>query len=514
MRLWVLIVISLVAVAGLVFALQLSQEDAGVREGDLILYCAAGMMKPVQEIAKEYEEKYDVRVQIEPGGSGKLLATIRANPERGDLYLAADKSYIDRAREEYGLVAESMPAGYLKPVLAVEPGNPLDITSADALYDPEINVALANPELASVGQTTQEALEPSGVWAKIMQKKDEGGARVSFTGTVNEVAQAIKLGGADVGVIWDSLARQYDLEIVEDERLDAFENTITVSVLTASKQPTAALQFARYLTSRDQGMPKFEKHEFRPIENADVWEEHPEIPIMAGAMLKPGVEEAIARFEEREGVKIKPVYNGCGILVSQMKAIHDGSAQGIFPDVYISCDSSFLEQVDGYFEPSVDLSRNPMVIVVPKGNPKEISKLTDLTRDDLVIGLAHPENSALGKLTDDLLKKLDLHDAVYNSGSRVIHTDAGHLLVNQIRTGSLDACIVYLSNARSVPDWETQFDIHEIPLEEAVATQPFAVSKDSEHRHLMYRLRDTITAAQTADRFEELGFDWIYSSSE
>ena len=42
----------------------------GVAEGEqLILYCAAGMLRPVEKIADQYEREYGVRILIEPASS-------------------------------------------------------------------------------------------------------------------------------------------------------------------------------------------------------------------------------------------------------------------------------------------------------------------------------------------------------------------------------------------------------------------------------------------------------------
>ncbi|MHC4995031.1 MAG: substrate-binding domain-containing protein, partial [Planctomycetota bacterium] len=264
----------------------------------------------------------------------------------------------------------------------------------------------------------------------------------------------------------------------------------------------ASLQFARYLTARDRGQTHFEAFTYDTIKDADVWSDHPEVLLMAGAMLKPGIEDVIATFEKREGVTIKPVYNGCGILVAQMKT-------GTLPEAYFSCDTSFMTDVEHHFNPSVDVSKNPMMLVVPTGNPRSIKTLYDLTTPGLKIGLAHPQNSALGALTDRMLEELGLRKKVYNPQSTVVHSDAGHMLVNQMRTGSLDACIVYRSNAMSNPQNLEHMELLSIDLPQAIATQPFAISKNAEHKHLMERLFEAVTTAQNQSNFKSLGFEWI-----
>ena len=198
------------------------------------------------------------------------------------------------------------------------------------------------------------------------------------------------------------------------------------------------------------------------------------------------------------------MYNGCGVLVAQMKT-------GNLPEAYFSCDVSFMRDVQEHFDPAVIFSRNAMVLVVQKGNPKNIRTLEDLTRPGLKIGLGHPTNSALGALTDRMLVKLGLRDKVYASGSTVIHTDAGHMLINQLRTGSLDACVVYRSNALSnAENPALHLDVIDLNLPEAIATQPFAVARRGSHRYLMQRLLDAIAAEETKQQFLSLGFEWVY----
>src|SRR5207237_452292 len=118
-------------------------------------------------------------------------------------------------------------------------------------------------------------------------------------------------------------------------------STVSVAVLKSCKQPGTALHFARYLGARDKGLLHFTKYGFTPVEG-DIWSEHPEIRLMAGAMLRPAIEELLRDFEKREGASITCVYNGCGILVAQMRA-------GERPDAYFSCDSTFMKQVNDLF---------------------------------------------------------------------------------------------------------------------------------------------------------------------
>jgi molybdenum ABC transporter molybdate-binding protein len=497
---WLVCGASLTAVTALTLLLWNPQPKAE-RPRELVLYCAAGLIQPVEAIRQEYEQAHGVKIQVEPDGSGKLLSKLRVVADRGDLFLAADSSYIDLAHKE-GLIAETIPVASIHPVIVTHPQNPKQITNARDLLRDNVKVALANPELAAVGQATRKALQPTGEWVELEKQSKRFQAKVSLVGTVNEVAQAVKLGTVDAGIVWDATARQFDLPIVEVPALTAVREQITLGVLQRTPVPKQALHFARYLTARDKGMEQFRRHHFTPAADSDRWADVPEVTLMIGAMLRPGVEPVLKQFEKREGVQITPIYNGCGILVAQMKS-------GIIPDAYFACDQSFLDQVAEEYLPHTTLTENDMVILVAKGNPCSIHRLDDLLKPGLRVGLAHPDKSALGWLALRLLERQGLAEKFRASGNWKVDSATGDYLVNQLLTDALDAVIVYRSNAQNNPDILGQrLDLIEIDAPRKSAVQPFAIAKRSVYPQLMRRLLEAVTADESRHRFESLGFRW------
>lgn len=513
--------ISLLLGIGLFLLLWNPWQEQGISGGrTLVFACAAGVSKPVTEIADLYQKTYGVTIQLDFGGSGKLLAALKAQKTHGDLYLSADADLMQKAVEE-GLVAEVIPVTEYKPVLVIrktsqeqlrQQGKP--VTGLRDLLRPDLKVVLANPKITSIGTLMQQVLEKHGLWAELARQLKSAQPRVSTVGTVNEVAEIVASRNGFVGILWDANARQVPrLEIIVPEELAGVGERVLIGVLSRSTQPTAALQFARFLTARDRGLPIFAKHYYTPHKEADVWEERPRIHLAVGAMLKPGVEDTIKSFSQREGAIIDTSFAGCGLLVSQMEAIKTGQKPGHFPDAYFACDVEFLDKVQKYFDAAVIVSRNNAVLAVPRGNPKKVTGLRDLTRQDLRIGLAHPKNSALGKLMDDLLRHLDLHQEVYAPGweKRIVHADAGHDLVNKLRAGALDVAVVYRSNARSSPGASLELEVIDLDDPRALATQPFAIARDSNHPQLLRRLLRAIVSQPSAERFRRLGFEWVYS---
>jgi molybdenum ABC transporter molybdate-binding protein len=465
-----------------------TQAPPGVEP--LTVYCAAGLKAPVDAIAREYEQEFGVPIRLQYGGSNTLLANLEIS-HVGDLYLPADGSYIEMARGK-DLLAEVIPVARMQTVLAVPKGNPKQIDSIDDLTSGDLRLAQANPDAAAVGKLTREALIASGHWDEINRRTKV------FKPTVNDVAADVKVGTVDASFVWDITVEQMQpaLEAVRLPELKDAVAEVQMTVLKTSQQPTAALRFARYLSARDKGQEVFRKHGFQASEG-DAWAVEPQLRMFAGAMVRPAVDETITAFEEREGVKVTRVYNGCGILVAQMRA-------GEVPDGYFACDKSFMNQVHDLFLDSSDVSTNQLVILVHKGNPHEIKSLADLGKPGIKIGVGHEQQCALGVITQETLRQSSLQSQVMKNVA--VQSPTGDMLVNQLRTGSLDAAVVYISNATYAGDAVEAIAITGIPC--SVAVQPIAVGKASQHKQLMGRLLERIKSVESKDRFESFGFSW------
>lgn len=491
--LWVAFLGSAALLAGLVCLLIWDPEkwfssSASATKEPIVVYCAAGLRVPVEQAAKDYEAEFGVPVQIHYGGSQTLLAQFEVS-KRGDVYIPADDSYTRIAREK-NLIAETLPLAQMSPVAAVPKGNPKSLKSIGDLTKPGVRLAQGNPDATAVGALTKTALETSGQWAALKERT------VVFKMTVNDVANDVQVGAVDAGIVWDATVRQTPgLEAVELAPLAGVKAHVNATILKSSTQPTAALRFARYLASRDKGLPLFKQHGFEPVEG-DAWSEVPEIHLLSGAMLRPAVEETITAFEQREGCRVTRIYNGCGILVAQMKA-------GERPDAYFACDKSFMDEVADLFTDQQDISMNQLVIITHKGNPHGVKTLLDLGKPGLRVGIGHEKQCALGVLTQRTFKEGGVQDAVMKNVKT--QTPTGDMLVNQLRTGSLDAIVAYVSNAAAAGD---QLDAFAIDIPCALAVQPIASGKSSNLKHITGRLIDAIRSAESKDRFTTNGFKW------
>jgi ABC-type molybdate transport system substrate-binding protein len=162
---------------------------------------------------------------------------------------------------------------------------------------------------------------------------------------------------------------------------------------------------------------------------------------------------------------------------------------------------------DLYFDP-VEIVDNQLMIIVQKGNPKGIQAAQDLTKPGLRVGLPDHEKSAMGNIAWKMLVQMKLYDVL--GENLKVESPTGDFLINQIRTGSLDAIIACRSNWTGVRD-----DLDAIPIKHPLAfmTQPYAVGRSTRYPYLMTRLEETLTTAESRARFESAGFGWHYQPS-
>jgi molybdate transport system substrate-binding protein len=226
-----------------------STPTAAAPKKTLLVYCAAGMQPVMNEIQTAYEASHPAQIEMQVSGSGTLLSAIVVGG--GDVFLAADRLYLDKASQKH-LAPVIVPLAYQFPVILVRKGNPKHITSLKDLLKPDIRVSLADPERAAIGKVARALLTKDELWDPLWKKA------VTHQGTVNEVGLDVKLVGADAGIVWNTTASQLpDLEVVHVPEFDRSKNEIAIGLLSSSKDPEAALDLIHYISDPDQGLRIF-----------------------------------------------------------------------------------------------------------------------------------------------------------------------------------------------------------------------------------------------------------------
>jgi molybdate transport system substrate-binding protein len=226
----------------------------------LLVYVAAGLQPPFSEIQKAYEDTHPVKIEMSPGGSGTLVTRIKVGG--GDVFLAADRHYLDDG-QKMKVVTEIAPIAYQFPVIVVLRGNPKHISGLSDLTRADVRLSLANPEQAAIGKVLSGLLEKDDRWEALWKKA------IIHRETVNEVGNDVKLAAADAGIVWNATAAQYpnDLEVIHVPEFDRSKNEIAAGLLASSKQPQIAQEFINYLTDPAHGLPVFARHGYTVVES-------------------------------------------------------------------------------------------------------------------------------------------------------------------------------------------------------------------------------------------------------
>lgn len=485
-------------VGGIILLTRKSSVSQSSSKAPITVLCAAGMKKSVYEIKELYEKEYGLPVNLTYGSSGQLEGQLRIQAEGGvnqaDLYIPADSIFADRTRRE-GLTAESLDLAEFHVVLAVSQEFKHSVKSVQDLLALDIPFTYCDTK-AGAGLLTAQALRKAGIWEQI-----ESSAKVVFP-TVTEAANAIKSSRQiQAGFIWDSVAHQFNLEFFELPELSGAKARISANVVASSGHPEKALHFARYLAAPDRGNEVFARNHFQPVPG-DKWSDQPAILVFSGGVNRDAVDTTIREFEAREGCKVQVQYAGCGTLVG---AIQTG-AQGL-PNVFLTCDASYLDKVEDQFGDAADVSSTEIMILVRKGNPMGIQSLADLNNPAIRIGTTDPQLSTLGFLSWELFKKYGVHESILANKSVVVTTATAHELIAQVQShGKLDAALVYKANCQNLTG---DFELIQIHDPTAIATQNIASAINNPFPHLSARLIQTITSQKSAERFSQNGFHWL-----
>jgi molybdate transport system substrate-binding protein len=499
---WIAFGLSLAAFVALIAlwwtpADNIAPSPASAPHSSVVVHTAAALRPALEKAAAEFERDYGIRIELRFGASESLLTTLRLSKE-GDLFLPADESYVAEARKA-DLVEQDYALATMTAIAVFRADFPKTAASItwDDVFKSGFRLAQPNPDSTAIGKLTREGLQPTGIWERIERTKP-----VSM-GTVTEAANAVKLGSADGAIIWDAVAKGYPtLKVAHLPNLDRVRANVSIAVCKNAASRTESRWFAEYLAGA--GQVHFRNAGYAPAIPAKVPqargakpEDNAEIVLYAGSMLRPAVEETIAEFEERENVRVTRVYNGCGILVAQMRA-------GREPDLYFACDPRFMGEVADLFLKPETVSNNQLVIAVPKGNPAGLKELKDLGKPGLRVGVGHEQQCALGAITKETFIKSGVYAAVRKN--ILVESPTGDLLVNQLLTGSLDAVVCYVSNVAPNTDKLDAVPVIGIPC--SAPEQPVAIAKGSDKQELSAKLIEYLKSAESRERFERIGFGW------
>ena len=388
----------------------------------------------MEPIKAEFEKRNGCTVRVNYAGSGTLFGGLQAGAE-ADLYLPGDAWYIRKA-EEKDLIDSHRVVAWFVPVIAVQKGNPSGIKELKDLAREGLTVGLGKPEACAIGNVSSNLLSAAGL-------KDQVEATFEAL-TVNRLANQVKLKALDSAVVWDATAKQYpeDLDQVAIEDGNSHAVALAMGVLNQSKNKALAQELADFAAS-DFGAKCFRENHYQVAGK--------KLRVGCGSSMRPAVEDLAKLFQERTGCEVLRDYGGSGTVLLQLEESKEG-------DIYICHDPfAYVCEVKKISERWHTIAHLRPTLAVLEGNPKKVTGLKDLLREDLKIGLPHREYSTRGKILWAVLKE---HGFAEEMEKRKFFESRTHDLINQLKLKTVDIAVLWDAPVKAMPEFEA------VPIEE------------------------------------------------
>ena len=228
-------------------------------QGSILVYAGAGLKAPLDEIGPLFTEKTGIAVQYNYGGAGTLVSQMNLT-KKGDVFMPGSTTEFKTAKSQ-GLVNESKLVAYHIPVIAVQKGNPKNITTLADFAQPGLKVALGDANATAIGKASTKMFAALNISAAVEKNV------VSRTPTINELTVIMQTGQADAAVL---TLDQYDAKTMDMITIPLSQNVVLITPIgttTFSKNTDAANQFVSFVAS-DDGKALFAKHGFVTYPNA------------------------------------------------------------------------------------------------------------------------------------------------------------------------------------------------------------------------------------------------------
>ena len=236
----------------------LSVVTSSAQENSLLVYCGITMVRPITELARQFEQQEKVKINISQGGSEDLYKSIRKS-RVGDLYLPGEPSYRSKYLAE-GLLGDVMVVGYNQMALFVSKGNPKKVQpELKELLRKDLVLTIGNAESGSVGQESKAMLDRAELYPRVISKA------AFLMPDSRALNLALKAGDADVALNWRATAFFPDnapqIDVVDLDPRIAKPQALLLNLLTFSRNPDLATRFMVYVAS-GEGQAVFRKYGF------------------------------------------------------------------------------------------------------------------------------------------------------------------------------------------------------------------------------------------------------------
>jgi len=228
------------------------KKSPGDKQIELVVLCGSSFVKPTGELCSRFTKETGIMIATTVAGSEDFLPLVRAGKE-GDILITHDP-YLDYVRDANAL-ADSVQAGFVAPVLAVQKGNPKRLKSIDDLTGPGLKVGLTDPKYSTCGEMVFALLEKKGIKEAVLKNVD-----TRLTKGHSTLGTWLETQVVDAVIMWNGVAKTFEesLEVVRTPYEYDTEIRVHIIGLSYTKQPDALKQFIAF--AREKGPALFAEY--------------------------------------------------------------------------------------------------------------------------------------------------------------------------------------------------------------------------------------------------------------
>ena len=205
----------------------------------LMIYCGAGMAAPFQEIADAFKDATGCQVNATYANAGQIQSQITTT-EEGDMFVAGSG---DELKPVESYVEDKKDLVKHIPVLAVQSGNPKNITGLSDLTGDGVSLIMGDVDSTPIGKIAKKAMTDAGIFDQVKIE--------ATTATAPQMSAALAAGEADAAIVWKENCDAQGVEIVDNSGLEDYIKTIPAASLSCSADHDARQAFLDYLNSGD-----------------------------------------------------------------------------------------------------------------------------------------------------------------------------------------------------------------------------------------------------------------------
>lgn len=232
----------------------INRNQASGNKAELLIYVPPVLQPIVYNVSEIFEQKYRVKVNVQPGPIGQLITRIELTKE-GDVLITPDHVFMLRAIEKDLVVEESIRSiSFIVPALIIHKGSNVEIKDLEDLVHSRVNIRIPDPNISAYGRIALEILQRRNIHNAIRD-------RLIIGGDVSAVAVQVRTGAVDVAVLPYVVKYWYpsDVDIIwlRPEDIQESVSCQLVAVLKYSRHRELAERFIQAL--RDYLRENFNK---------------------------------------------------------------------------------------------------------------------------------------------------------------------------------------------------------------------------------------------------------------